>query len=80
MAIGTRVVVCPEPSCDPPADGSDGRRASRSATTPHRPARVRHGVVGQTNVLQFANWVLGLSPMNSVADQIWPVGSANEAL
>jgi hypothetical protein len=31
-------------------------------------------------VLQLANVVLALSPMNSVADQMAPVGSANEAL
>jgi hypothetical protein len=38
------------------------------------------GLYSQANVLQFANVVLALSPMNSVADQISPVGSANEAL
>ena len=38
------------------------------------------GRYGQANVLQLANVVLGLSPMNSVADQMSPLGSANEAL
>jgi hypothetical protein len=38
------------------------------------------GLDGQANVLQLANCVLALSPMNSVADQMSPLGSANEAL
>lgn len=48
-----------------------------------KPARRRgkgQGRYGQANVLQLAKVVLGLSPMNSVADQMSPLGSANEAL
>ena len=35
---------------------------------------------GQRNVLQLANVVRGLSPMNSAADQISPLGSAMDAV
>ena len=61
--------------------GYDGQRELRRAAS--RPAQQQwqcQGLYGQANVLQLANVVLALSPMNSVADQISPVGSANEAL
>jgi hypothetical protein len=57
-----------------------GRRRLRRAGSPPDAAARSQGLNGQTNVLQLANWVLALSPMNSVADQMAPVGSANEAL
>ena len=54
-------------------------RLRRAGSPPGAAARSQ-GLNGQTKVLQLANVVLGLSPMNSVADQMAPVGSANEAL
>jgi len=58
----------------------DGRRDCAGRGTPARRSGDRQGLNGQTNVLQLANVVLALSPMNSVADQMSPLGSANEAL
>ena len=54
--------------------------AARRAGSPPGAAARGQGLNGQTKVLQLANVVLGLSPMNSVADQMAPVVSANEAL
>jgi len=53
------------------------RRTASARRSGHRNGQ---GLYGQANVLQLAAVVLALSPMNSVADQISPVGSANEAL
>ena len=70
-AVGAALVTTPRRLRD--------SRLRRAGSPPGAAARSQ-GLNGQTNVLQLANCVLGLSPMNSVADQMSPVGSANEAL
>src|SRR4051794_25909838 len=86
------LVSLPTPSCttcggwgSPPRGVMpSARRVAEPRPAPSgqaaRRVRLRYRVFDQTNVLQLANFVLALSPMNSAADQISPVGSANAAL
>ena len=74
----------PDPLVETPQRRALRARARPTPAAPGgKPARRSgnaQGWYGQTNVLQLANCVRALSPMNSVADQMSPVGSANEAL